>query len=176
MPEKKCIFGQKGKRECFSAPGFLLWGFYWAVCCAQQRPSFLLRGEIPATTMSAHGWCMEADSLWPVCRQTNRNSYSSTEVNILLRRNTACTPHMWTYTHILPFLHHFWGVCITFSYCTLDVLTELLEKRWIMRSGCSNSALHPLLLCFYLTSLLITRHRLLALQESCAMLSYFIVR
>lgn len=61
---------------------------------------------------------------------------------------------------------------IAFSMCWLG---ELLEKRWIIRSGCSNSALHPFLLCFYLTGVLITRHRLLALQESSAILSYFIV-
>lgn len=151
------------------------WGFVVEFAVFSKDQAFPWKMKFLQPPPSAHGWCIEADSLWPAWGQPNRNSYSSTEVNILSHRNTACTPHMWTYAHIVLFSSLFGGRALNFHIAFwICWLGELLEKRWIIRSGCSNSALHPLLLCFYLTSLLITRHRLLALQESCAILSYFI--
>lgn len=142
--------GKKGKRGYFNVSGFLLLKICWGVCCVQQRPSFLLENKIPGTALSPYSWCTEADSLQPVCRQPNRNSPRSTEVNILSQRGST---RVGTCTYCPFFIPlgesgqgHTLNSAVAFWMCWLG---ELLEMKWITRSGCSKSALHPLLLgCF----------------------------
>lgn len=175
---QKCVLlGKRGRADISVRQDSHFWGFVEEFAVFSRGQAFSWEMKFLQPPVSACGWCIEADPLWPVCRQPNRNSCSSPEANILSHRNTARTPHMWTCAHIVLFSSRCGGCRaldfhVAFSMCWLG---ELLEKRWIIRSGFSNSALHPFLLCFYLTSVLITRHRLLALQESSAILSYFIV-
>lgn len=113
MPEN-CIIGQERKRWYFHVSRFLLLKIFWGVFCVSKDQNFSWKTKFLEPPLSPYSWCIEADSLWPVCRQPNRNShrsentFSSTEVNILSQRNASWTARMWAHAYIVLF-SSLWG-------------------------------------------------------------------
>lgn len=174
VPEK-CVIGQKAKkRGYFNEPG---WGIYWGPGSIKQRPSFVLNNEIPAAT-SLSIWLMCWGRFPLTCLQAANQKFSQQHASLHIETLPAHHADVRTCTHSPFFPSVFRGThtCHFHTAFWMCWLGDFLKKRWITRSGCNNSALHPLLLGFYLSSLLIARHRLLVLQESYASLSYFIIR
>lgn len=92
VPEK-CITEPKGEREYFSAPGFLLSGICWGVCCVPQRAN----GK-PGTLSCLHQHVADGLRQVPSAPRTqlNRSSYRSAEASVLSCRRTAHTAHVGT--------------------------------------------------------------------------------
>lgn len=132
--QKNVSLGKRGKEDISMSRDCCFWGFVGEFAVFGKDQAFSWKMKFLQPPPSAYGWCIEADSLRPICRQPNRNSYRSTEVNVLSHRSTACTSHMWTCAHIVLFssLGGVGGnVRVKFSYCILDVLSEWVagEKR-----------------------------------------------
>lgn len=93
--------GKKEREDVSMCQDSYFWKFVGMFAVLSKDQAFSWKTEFLGPPLSPYSWCVEADSLQPVCREPNQNSHSSTEVNILSQRSASWTAHTWTHAHIV---------------------------------------------------------------------------
>lgn len=103
--QKNALLGKRGRREGISVSqdGGLIGG----LAAFSKGQALFWKMKFLQPPPSAYGWCIEADSLWPVCRQKTRNSCRS--ACPFTQKSCLHTTQMCMHTHTVLFFHQLFG-------------------------------------------------------------------